>query len=479
MAHEQTPQDQQSQPAQPVGADPLGDVLEALEQQRGRQRSDLDRLVRIRSVSADPGRADDVEASAGAVAELLEELGLATRVVRAPRPDGAPGAPAVIGRRDAPPGAPTVLLYAHHDVQPAGREDGWTSPAFEPTERGGRLFARGAADDKAGVAVHVGALRAVLPSWAPHEGVGVTVFVEGEEEVGSPSFGALLERHAEELAADVIVVADSDNLRTDRPSLTTSLRGLVDAEVTVRTLDHAVHSGLNGGPVLDATTALVRLLDRLRTEDGSLAVDGLHAGGPPEVEVAEEDLRAGAGVLDGVSLLGSGPLAQRLWRSPSITVVGTDLTSLEAASNTLAPTATAMLSLRVAPGQAPADAFAALRDHLHATAPWGAWVEVVMRASGQAFSADTASAAHDVARAALSAAWGGVEVAETGIGGSIPFIADLVATYPDAAVLVTGVEDPDTRAHGHDESLHLGVLTAATEAEARLLLGLRAALGDR
>ncbi len=454
-------------------------MLDALADQRPRQRADLDALVRIRSVSADPARTDDVEASAAAVARLLEELGLETSLVRAPRPDGSDGAPAVIARREAPAGAPTVLLYAHHDVQPPGTEDGWTTPAFEPSERDGRLFARGAADDKAGVAVHVGALRAVLPTWTAEQGVGVTVFVEGEEEIGSPSFAALLAAHSARLAADVVVVADSDNLSVDRPSLTTSLRGLVDAEVTVSTLDHAVHSGLNGGPVLDATTALVRLLDRLRTEDGSLAVAGLHVGEAPGVDVAEESLRAEAGVLDGVALLGAGPLAQRLWRSPSITVVATDTTPLAAASNTLAPRATAMLSLRVAPGQAPGEAFAALRAHLLATAPWGAHVEVTMRASGQPFSADTTSPAHDAAREALSAAWGGAEVAETGIGGSIPFIADLVATYPGASVLVTGVEDPDTRAHGHDESLDLSVLTRATEAEARLLLGLRAALGER
>ncbi len=465
--------DEQNVPPSRTGsAERLEQVLGALARGRSRRRADLEALVRIESVSADPARRDDVEASARAVADLLDELGLETTVVRAPRPDGSPGAPAVIGRRPAPPGAPTVMLYAHHDVQPPGTAQGWTTPAFEPTERDGRLFARGAADDKAGIAVHVSALRAVLPTWAPDEGVGVTVFVEGEEEVGSPSFTAMLAERTAELRADVIVVADSDNVSVDRPSLTTSLRGLVDAEVTVSTLDHAVHSGLNGGPVLDATTALVRLLDRLRADDGSLAVAGLHVGDAPDVEVGEDALRQSAGVLDGVELLGRGPLAARLWRSPSVTVVGTDLTPLADASNTLAPRATAMLSLRVAPGQQPGDAFAALRDHLVATAPWGARVEVTMRASGQPFSADTTSRVHDAAREALSAAWGGASVAETGIGGSIPFIADLVAAYPEASVLVTGVEDPDTRAHGHDESLDLSVLDRASEAEARLLLSL-------
>ena len=454
------------------------DVEARLADQRPRQRADLEDLVRIDSVSADPSRADRVGASAAAVAALLDELGLEVRTVTAPRPDGGAGAPAVIARRAAPDGAPTVLLYAHHDVQPPGTEQGWTTPAFEPTERGGRLYGRGAADDKAGVMVHVGALRAVLPAWGADDGVGVTVFVEGEEEVGSPSFTALLAQEADALAADVLVVADSDNWSVDRPSLTTSLRGLVDARVTVTTLDHAVHSGLNGGPVLDATTALVRLLDALRDEAGALVVPGLHVGPPPGVEVAAERVRADAGVLDGVDLIGTGTLAQQLWAGPSVTVVAMDVPPLERASNTLAPSATAVLSLRVAPGQDPDAAFAALREHLLATAPWGARVEVVMTASGRPFAADTTSGAHALARAALSAAWGGADVVEAGVGGSIPFIADLVTAMPGADVLVTGVEDPDTRAHGHDESLDLGVLERATQAEARLLLGLRAAVAN-
>ena len=455
------------------------DVAQRLADQRPRQRADLEDLVRIDSVSADPSRADRVAASAAAVAALLDDVGLDVRTVTAPHPDGGRGAPAVIARRAAPGGAPTVLLYAHHDVQPPGTEQGWTTPAFEPAERDGRLYGRGAADDKAGVMVHVGALRAVLPSWGERDGVGVTVFVEGEEEVGSPSFTALLAQEADALAADVLVVADSDNWSVGRPSLTTSLRGLVDARVTVTTLDHAVHSGLNGGPVLDATTALVRLLDALRDERGALVVPGLRVGSPPAVEVAPQRLRADAGVLEGVGLIGTGPLAQQLWVGPSITVVAVDVPPLERASNTLAPSATAMLSLRVAPGQDPDAAFAALREHLLATAPWGARVEVVMTASGRPFAADTSSPAHALARSALSAAWDGADVVEAGVGGSIPFIADLVAAMPGAAVLVTGVEDPDTRAHGHDESLDLGVLERATQAEARLLLGLRAAVAPR
>ncbi|EUA01457.1 peptidase M20/M25/M40 family protein [Mycobacterium kansasii 824] len=262
------------------------------------------------------------------------------------------GAPAVIARYPAPPGAPTVLLYAHHDVQPEGDRDQWASPPFEPTERDGRLYGRGTADDKAGIATHLAAFRA-------HGGrppVGVTVFVEGEEESGSPSLGRLLAAHRDMLAADVIVIADSDNWSTDVPALTVSLRGLADCVVEVATLDHGLHSGLWGGVVPDALSVLVRLLASLHDDDGNVAVAGLH-----ETDVAAlnfpdyppERVRAGAGLLDGVSEIGSGTVPQRLWAKPAITVIGIDTTSVAAASNTLIPRARAKISLRVAPGVTP------------------------------------------------------------------------------------------------------------------------------
>uniref|UniRef100_UPI0035BBAF5D M20/M25/M40 family metallo-hydrolase n=1 Tax=Agreia sp. TaxID=1872416 RepID=UPI0035BBAF5D len=299
--------------------------------------SDLTDLVRIPSVSWDAFDGAFVAQSAEKVASLLEQTGAFDSVIvsQAETPEGSLGQPAVLASRPAKNGRPTVLLYAHHDVQPPGDDADWQSAPYEPTIRGDRLYGRGASDDKAGVVSHIAAVRALVEATQNEFDLGLVVFIEGEEEFGSRSFSSFLDMHRDRLFSDVIVVADSDNLSVDRPSLTTSLRGLVDAEVTVSTLDHAVHSGLNGGPVPDAATALVRLLDRLRAEDGSLAVPGLHVGDVPDVEVDEDSLRAGAGVLEGVALLGHGPLAQRLWRSPSVTVVGTDLTQLSAASNTL------------------------------------------------------------------------------------------------------------------------------------------------
>src|SRR5919202_3774460 len=251
-------------------------------------RADLEALVRIPSVSAAAFDQAEVERSAAAVAGLLRGAGMPE--VEILRVDG--GAPAVVARRPAPAGAPTVLLYAHHDVQPPGDPALWDTPAFEPVERDGRLYGRGAADDKAGVAVHLAALRALGDDLA----VGVTVFVEGEEEIGSPTFERFLAEHRERLAADVIVVADSANWRVGEPALTTSLRGLVDGVITVRTLDHAVHSGMYGGAVPDAMTATLKLLSRLWDDDGQVAVPGLAAGDADDLGYAEDLLRADAGV---------------------------------------------------------------------------------------------------------------------------------------------------------------------------------------
>src|SRR5919202_2574722 len=426
-------------------------------------RADLEALVRIPSVSAPAFDATQVERSAEFVADLLRGAGLPE--VEILRVDG--GAPAVVARRPAPPGAPTVLLYAHHDVQPPGEPALWDTPAFEPVGRGGRLYGRGAADDKAGVAVHLAALRALGDDLA----VGVTVFVEGEEEVGSPTFERFLAEHRERLAADVIVVADSANWRVGEPALTTSLRGLVDGVITVRTLDHAVHSGMYGGAVPDAMTALVTLLATLWDADGQVAVPGLASGEADDLGYAEELLRADAGVLDGVRLLGTGRLESRLWTRPALTVTGVDAPSVATAANTLLPAVSAKFSLRVPPGQDPAAAFEALRAHLQASAPWGARVDVELGELGQPWAGDLSGAVYDTARWALEQAWGRRPV-HMGVGGSIPFVAALREVYPQATVLLTGVEDPDTRAHGTNESVHLGEFERACVAETLLLAAL-------
>ena len=428
-------------------------------------RQDLESLVRIPSVSSPAFDQLHVEASAAAVAELLRGAGMPeVQVLTATTAEGVVSRPAVVARRPAPAGAPTVLLYAHHDVQPPGAEADWDTSPFEPTERDGRLFGRGAADDKAGVIAHVGALRVL----GDEIGVGVTVFAEGEEEIGSPTFVAFLTEHRDLLAADVIVVADSTNWRVGVPALTTSLRGLVDCEVEVAVLEHAVHSGMFGGAVLDAPTLLARLIATLHDEDGSVAVAGLVSAPEPTVDYEEADLRADASVLPGVRLAGTGTLTGRMWTKPALSVIGLDATSVAHASNTIAPRARAKLSLRIAPGQDPVAASAALRAHLEQHAPFGAQVTYREGELGKAFQAPTDSAAMRTARQAFADAWG-TEPVDIGVGGSIPFIADLLEVFPDAAILVTGVEDPDSRAHGANESVHLAELQTVVLAEAILL----------
>ena len=428
-------------------------------------RKDLEDLVRIESVSADPERASEVQRSAEAVSALFEAEGFRVQITTA---DG--GAPAVIAHKAGPAGAPTVLLYAHHDVQPENDHADWDSPPWEPTERGGRLYGRGAADDKAGIATHLAAARAFgddLP-------VSLVMFIEGEEEVGSDSLVALLRQHHDELRSDVIVIADSGNWDIGVPALTTSLRGLVRADVEVRTLTHAVHSGMWGGLVPDSLMALARLIASLHDDEGSVTIDGLHAGPAAEVDYPEERLRAESGAAGGVRWIGSGSTVERLWTKPALSITGLDAPKVAGASNTLVPLARCRISLRIAPGDTTENAVACLRKHLEAHVPWGAGLGITVVDTGEATQIDATGPAYDVARTAFRDAWDGVEPIDMGVGGSIPFIAEFLQAFPQASVLVTGVEDPDTRAHGANEGLHLAEFERVLLAEALLLDGLGA-----
>lgn len=426
-------------------------------------RADLEALVRIPSVSLDSFDQRFVDDSANAVAALLRAEGLDVQIVR----EG--GRPAVLGHIDGPPGSPTVTLYAHHDVQPPGDEADWDSPPFEPTERNGRLYGRGAADDKAGVMAHIAALRA-------HRGalpVGVTIFVEGEEEIGSDSLLTILERHGEHLRADAIVLADSSNWAIGEPALTVTLRGLVRVVATVSTLDHGLHSGMFGGAVPDAIMALTRLLASLHDADGNVAVEGLKSGEAADLDYSEQRLRSEAAMLEGVDVIGSGSLLTRLWNKPAVTTIGINGPSVEKASNTLVPTASAKISMRIHPDEDTQTAYQLLQAHLEKNVPWGAHLDVRLDDEGPGFDAQAVGPIYDQARAAFTDAWG-VAPVDIGVGGSIPFVARFAEKFPDASILVTGVEDPDGRAHGANESLHLGEFEKVCQAEALLLARLGA-----
>lgn len=433
---------------------------------------ELSRLVRIPSVSWTAYDPANVRKSADTVASLLRETGAFERVEvkQAPISGETLGQPAVLATRAARNGRPTVLLYAHHDVQPQGDAENWDTPPFEPTVRGDRLYGRGAADDKAGVMAHVASVRALVEALGPDFDLGIAVFIEGEEEFGSRSFANFLEQNKEALAADVIVVADSDNVDVDTPALTVSLRGNVTFKLTVSTLEHASHSGMFGGAAPDAMLALVALLATLHDANGSVAVEGFRSneGAAEPPALSEEQFREDAALLPGVTPIGTGPILSRMWSQPTVTITGVDAPSVVDASNTLLPSVAVRVSARVAPGQAATEAFAALETHLREHAPFGAHIEISDVDTGDAFLVDTAGWAATEAKRAMTDAWGR-EAVETGVGGSIPFIADLVNEFPQAQILVTGVEDPDTRAHSPNESLHLGVFKRAILAEALLL----------
>jgi len=439
------------------------DLKDAIDTNFERTARRLVDLVRIPSISADPDRASDVLASAQATIDLLLESGFSN--VRLLEIDGSH--PAVFGEIAGPTGAPTVLLYAHHDVQPVG--EGWTTEAFEPVDRGGRLFGRGTSDDKCGIVMHVAAIEA-------HQGqppVGVKIFVEGEEEIGSLHLADYLATYGELLAADAIVIADSGNWRTGQPTLTTSLRGLVDCVVEVRTLDHAVHSGVFGGLFPDALTSLSRLLAALHNDDGSVAIPGLHSFSGPGLALDVEEARAEAEARPGVEAIGTGSLTDRLWNQPAVSVLAIDAPPVREAINALIPVARAKVSLRIAPGQDPEQAMQALMSHLAAHAPWGAEVTITPGSAGEAFALESTGPAYDAFRSAFAEAWA-TEPVEMGVGGSIPFVAAFSDAYPEAAILLTGVGDNKSRAHGPDESLDLEELRRGCYAEAvalRLMAG--------
>ncbi|MDP9800182.1 acetylornithine deacetylase/succinyl-diaminopimelate desuccinylase-like protein [Arcanobacterium wilhelmae] len=400
--------------------------------------------------------------SATWIAAKFEALGLETEIIEL-EANGKQGRPAILASREAEPGRPTILLYGHHDVQPTGDYAAWDQDdPFTAVRKGDRLYGRGAADDKAGVMLHVAAIENADP------GVGIRVFIEGEEEVGSPTFDEFLHTYKDRLAADVIVVADSGNWKVGIPSLTTSLRGVTEVEVDLEVLDHALHSGMYGGPILDSVTLMARLIATLHDEEGNVAVEGLLQEDTATVDYPEVDLRADTGILDGVQFAGSGSLAGRIWTKPAIAVIGMDVTPTEISSNTISPRTRAHISLRVPPAQDPAEAAQALVDHLVSHAPFGAHVTARVLEAGPGFIAGEDTPVQQLAHEVLAEAFGHESV-DIGLGGSIPFISTLKAEFPNADILVTGVEDPDTRAHSANESLHLGDWRNAIVAEALLL----------
>lgn len=438
----------------------LEDHLEAL---RG--------LVAIPSVSSDPNAQEKMRLSAEYTADLFSSLGLQTQILQAPIEADTLGQPAVIAVNEHQAGRPTVLLYAHHDVQPTGDVSRWDTPPFEMTVVGDRIYGRGTSDDGAGVLVHYGALKAL----GNDLDLNIAVFIEGEEEIGSPSFTNFLKQNRDLLEADVIVVADSGNWTVDVPALTTSLRGVASIEFTVKVLDTAVHSGFYGGPVLDAVTIASRLISSLHNEDGEVAISGLGGSSTSDVDWDERVFKENVGAVEGLQLAGKGDLAARIWTKPAINVIGLDATRTKDAANAIIPECRVRLSLRVVPGEDPYESAQNVVDHLHAQVPFGASLETSILETGPSYEADLTKPVVTKLREALREAWNTEPVA-IGQGGSIPFISQFEEFFPDATVLVTGVEDPDTAAHAENESQSIKVLQNATVAQALLLADLAGSL---
>jgi acetylornithine deacetylase/succinyl-diaminopimelate desuccinylase-like protein len=404
---------------------------------------DLAALVAHPSVAFPGFPAEPVLAMADATVTLFERAGMeSVRLLDIPG-----GYPAVFGELPPPPGAPTVLLYAHYDVQPAAASQGWTSDPWTLTERAGRLYGRGAADDKSGILMHAAALR-VFGGRRP---VGVKLVVEGEEETAS-HLHEYVRARPELFRANAVVVADMGNLRTGDPVLTTALRGALAVTIGVRTLDRGLHSGEFGGAAPDAMTALLRILGSFVDDQGDCAVAGMRSYDWPGADYPEDELRRTAGMLDGVRAMGTGSVASRLWSKPTATVIGIDAPPVAEASNTLLPAARARVSLRIAPGADPAAEAAAVREHIRRHTPFGAHVEVHIAAAAP-FETAGGGPAHAAARRALADAYG-VPCDEVGSGGSIPLLADLAAAAPGAEFLLFGAEDlAGARIHGADESV--------------------------
>ncbi|MEU5142820.1 dipeptidase [Streptomyces sp. NPDC021139] len=415
--------------------------------------ADFDQFPRSESVGAANWIAAALRAEGFQDVELLDT------------PDGTQS---VYGYLPGPEGAKTVLLYAHYDVQPPLDEAGWATPPFELTEREGRWYGRGAADCKGGVLMHLLALRALKANGGVP--VHVKVIAEGSEEQGTGGLERYAEAHPELLAADTIVIGDAGNFRVGLPTVTSTLRGMTMLRVQVDTLEGNLHSGQFGGAAPDALAALIRVLDSLRAEDGSTTVDGLAADNTWEgLAYDEEQFRRDARVLDGVELIGSGSVADRIWARPAVTVLGIDCPPVVGATPSVQAGARALVSLRVPPGVDAAEATKLLRAHLEARTPWGARVVVEQIGQGQPFRADTTSPAYQAMADAMAVAYPGEEMQYAGQGGSIPLCNTLAALYPDAEILLIGLSEPEAQIHAVNESVSPEELERLSVAEAHFL----------
>ncbi|WP_121715179.1 dipeptidase [Streptomyces sp. E5N91] len=445
-----------------MSSNPVAETVASL---MPRAKEELAALVAFKSVADfDQFPRSESEGAANWIAAALRTEGFQD-VALLDTPDGTQS---VYGYLPGPEGAKTVLLYAHYDVQPPLDEAGWATAPFELTERDGRWYGRGAADCKGGVLMHLLALRALKANGGVP--VHVKVIAEGSEEQGTGGLERYAEAHPELLAADTIVIGDAGNFRVGLPTVTSTLRGMTLLRVKVDTLEGNLHSGQFGGAAPDALAALIRVLDSLRAEDGSTTVDGLAADDTWEgLAYDEEQFRRDARVLDGVELIGSGSVADRIWARPAVTVLGIDCPPVVGATPSVQAGARALVSLRVPPGVDAAEATKLLQAHLETRTPWGARVAVEQIGQGQAFRADTTSPAYQAMADAMAVAYPGEEMQYAGQGGSIPLCNTLASLYPQAEILLIGLSEPEAQIHAVNESVSPEELERLSVAEAHFL----------
>jgi acetylornithine deacetylase/succinyl-diaminopimelate desuccinylase-like protein len=444
---------------------------------------ELKRIVRIPSISFAGFPEVEVARSADAVAELLRRRGFDRVDVLQ-----VPGAhPYVFGERIEDPALPTLLLYAHHDVQPTGEAEAWRSPPFEPTERDGRLFARGAADDKAGILVHAAAVDAWVRG-ARRMPLNVKIVVEGEEEIGSEHLSAFIDRHRSRLGADAMVLTDTGNVEVGVPCVTIALRGLVTVDVEVRALEQSLHSGMWGGPVPDAAVALAKMLATLVDAEGRIAVPGVREGVRPltkaqaeaiaALPVTAEDFRRQARLRPGVPLLGGRHPLELNWWEPSIAVNAMQASTRKEARNIINDAAWARVGVRLVPDMDPVRVRDALLDHLRRVVPWGLELTTRVETAGPPWITDVSHPAFAAAFRALEKGFGRPALA-IGCGGSIGFVEPFAKALGGVPALLIGVEDPSTNAHSENESLHLGDFQRAVRSAIHLYAELAAVLQPR
>ncbi|MFC9794803.1 dipeptidase [Streptomyces sp. NPDC057695] len=444
-------------------SNPIAETVRSL---MPRAKAELTELVAFESV-ADEAVAprSECEGAANWVADALRAEDFQD-VALLDTPDGSQS---VYGVLPGPAGAPTVLLYAHYDVQPKLDESAWLTPPFELTERDGRWYGRGTADCKGGFILHLLALRALKANG----GVPVTVKViaEGSEEQGTGGLERYAEQHPELLASDAIVIGDAGNFRVGLPTVTATLRGMTMIRVGIDTLEGNLHSGQFGGAAPDALAALIRVLDSLRGPDGSTVIDGLPGDQVWEgLQYPEEDFRRDAKVLSGLSLPGAGTVADRIWARPAVTVIGIDCHPVAGATPSIPASARAQLSLRVPPGLDSAEVTKLLFAHIERHTPWNARVSLEQVGQGQPFQADTSSPAYASMAEAMRVAYPGQEMQTAGMGGSIPLCNTLASLYPESEILLIGLSEPEAQIHAPNESVSPEELERLSVAEAHFLV---------